>query len=261
MIHCCVTPERAEKTGMIMRALARGIGRHDARVVIGEPPDDGNPFVVWGQEWLTLRIVPQAIASGRPFWHIDNGFWQPGRGTTRGYYRLCYRGMTPVSLPDTMPLREGIHLQPWRQDGAHVLLAMPGIHFGLSLGVNVGAWCETIGQELRRHTDRPIAVRARDSRRPLAEDLRGAWALVTHSSNVAVDAAIAGIPVFVAATSPAAPVGRTDLDIEAPAMPDREAWLRSLASQHFTPAEMQAGYAWKWMRRIATHVDASRVAA
>lgn len=257
----CITPEREQKTEMLMRALSRGLGREPHQVIFGEPPDDEHPFMVWGQEWLTLRIVPQAVRAGRPFWCIDNGYWHPGRGTPRGYYRLTYRSMTPVLLPKTDDLRLAVvPLKPWRSTGRHVLLAMPGVHFGAALGIDVPAWCDTIESELRRRTDRPIRIRSRDSRQPLRDDLHDAWCLVTHSSNVAVDAAIAGIPVFVEPTSAAAPIGRTISDLEtvgaeAPAMPGRKQWLRSLASQHFTIAEMASGVAWRWMRRIAAQVD------
>lgn len=256
MLYLAVTPEREEKTTMLMRALARGMGADQCRMVVGEPPDDGHPFVVWGQEWLTLRIVPQAARSGRPFWCIDNGYWQPGRGTDRGYYRLTYRGMSPVLLPKTDDLRlAAVPLKPWRANGRHVLLAMPGVHFGAALGIDVPAWCATIMERLRQQTDRPIRVRPRDSRLPLSQDLSGAWCVVTHSSNVAVDAAIAGIPVFVEPTSAAAPIGRADLEIEDAVTPGRKGWLRSLASQHFTVSEMASGLAWRWMQRIAAQVD------
>lgn len=258
MIHFAITPEREPKTRMMMEALAAGMGRRDCSIMVGEPPVDGNPFVVWGQDWLTARIVPEAYRAGRPFWTIDNGYWQPARGTIRGYYRLCYRGMSPVFLPKTADLRKPtITPKPWRAaaGGRHVLLAMPGVHFGMALGIDVAGWCETIEAELCRHTDRPIKVRPRESRDPLAADFANAWCCVTHSSNVAVDAAIAGIPVFVAPTSAAAPVGRTDLEIEEPVMPGRKRWIYSLASQHFTIPEMRAGIARDWMRRIAMQVD------
>lgn len=255
MLYLCITPDREPKTRMLMEALAAGLGRRDCRVIVGAPPEDEQPFVVWGQEWLTLEIVPPAYHARRPFWTLDNGFWNPGRGTARGYYRFCYRGMTPILLDNPDPRRRNsVRLQPWHEDG-YVLLAMPGVAFGAALGIDVGAWCETIYERVRARTGRPIRVRPRDSRAPLAVDLAGAWALVTHSSNVAVDAVIAGVPVFVAPTSAAAPVGRTDLELAEPAMPPRKHWLASLASQHFTVSEMRAGIAWWWMKRIAAQVD------
>lgn len=258
MIYCCITPEREPKTRMMMASLAAGIGR-DARVVLGAPPNDGNPFVVWGQEWLTMRIVPQAYRDGRPFWTLDNGYWHPARGTSRGYYRFCYRGMTPILFPKECELRRpSVPLRPWREGGRYVLIAMPGVEFGAALGIDVAAWCETIINRVCAKTKRPVRVRARNSTTPLNDDLRDAWAVVTHSSNVAVDAAIAGIPVFVEPTSAAAPVGRTDLEIDEPVMPGRNRWLRSLASQQFTIKEMNDGIAWQWMQRVVAEVDGNR---
>ena len=260
MIWLCITPERADKTRMMMRALADGFGSEAHEIVNGEPPDDSSPFVVWGQEWLTMRIVPQAVRQGRPFWVLDNGYWNPARGTNRGYYRMTYRGMSPILLPPTDDLRLAtVPLKDWRRDGpGHVLFAMPGIHFGLSLGLGVAEWCDAAVRQAHdkaRALGREFRVRTRDSKRPLAQDLRGCWALVTHSSNVAVDAVIAGVPVFVQPTCPAAPVGRTDLDLAHPVMPPRKWWLRSLASQQFTPDEMRQGIARHWMQRIAAEVD------
>ncbi len=256
--YLCITPEREEKTTMMMRSLSRGLGNQPHQVIVGEPQDDEHPFVVWGQEWLTSRIVPPAVRSGRPFWVIDNGYWQPARGGSRGYYRLTYRGMSPVLLRGDDLRLAPVPLKPWRRDGKHILLAMPGVHFGLATGIDVKGWCDQIVGDVfakAQKLGRELRVRMRNETRPLANDLRDCWALVTHSSNVAVDAAIAGIPVFVAPTSPAAPIGRTDLELGEPIMPGRKKWLRSLASQQFTLAEMASGEAWRWMQRIAEQVD------
>jgi hypothetical protein len=251
-IWLCVTPERNQKTRRLMRALAQGIPR--SRMVYGDPQDGTAPFCVWGQEWLTLRIVPHAVLKRRPFWHIDNGFVEPARGTAHGYYRLTYRSMSPVLLADPEPRPAfNVAMRPWRRGGRHVVLALPGVTFGRALGIDVPLWLALIQRRLHAATDRPIHVRPKTTTEPL--DLTDAWALVTHSSNVAVDAVIAGIPVFVAPTSPAAPVGRTDLDIENPVMPDRTAWLASLMCQQFTLPEMANGTAWRLMRKISSQVD------
>lgn len=245
-----------------MNALRHGFRDEPHQMVLGLPPNDEFPFVVWGQEWTALEAIPEAIKVGRPFWHIDNGFWNPARGTARGYYRLTYRSMTPVYLSKDLPLRvPTARLVPWRKDGNHVLLAMPGVHFGLALGIDVGGWCAEIAQTVRKicnEIGRPLRIRERDCKRRLSDDFLGAWAVVTHSSNVAVDAAISGIPVFVQPTSAAAPVGKIDLDLANPIMPGRDRWIRSLASQHFTLGEMQNGIAAKWMKLISEIVDGKR---
>ena len=50
----------------MMEGLARGIP--GAQETLGAPPASPAPFAVWGQEWLTLRIVPRAMREGLP-WH------------------------------------------------------------------------------------------------------------------------------------------------------------------------------------------------
>jgi hypothetical protein len=171
---------------MMMSALA--IGWPGARVIHGAPPDDGAPFALWGQEWLTLRVVPRAQRQRRPYYHLDNGYWFPARGSATGYYRICYRGLAPILMDD--PDRErgrmiGVPMRAWRKSGQHVLLAVPGRHFGLALDYDVDGWIARAPSMIRGHTDRPIRIRSRDCTRPLADDLKDCWALVTHSSNVA----------------------------------------------------------------------------
>jgi hypothetical protein len=86
---------------------------------------------------------------------------------------------------------------------------------------------------------------------PLEEALQGAHALVTHSSNVAIEAACLGTPVFVDPASAAAPVGLTDLgQIESPVYPDREPWLSHLAYNQFTFEEIGDGRAWRMLMEL-----------
>jgi hypothetical protein len=105
---------------------------------------------------------------------------------------------------------------------------------------------------LQRHTARPIVVRRApqpgETAEPLAEALSKAHALVTPSSNVAIEAVVAGVPVFVSPSSAAAPVGLTDLSlIEAPVYPDRDKWLAHLAYCQFSLEEMRSGAAWRML--------------
>lgn len=260
MYYLCITPSREDKTRMFMEALNAGFVKHriESKIIIGKPPKDENCFIVWGQEWTALESIPEALKSGRPFWHIDNGFWNPGRGSARGYYRFTYCSMTPRFLPEELKLRHPtILLTPWKRGGSYVLIAMPGVHFGMAMGINVADWCGRIVGDVRdscAEIGKPIKIRERNSRRPLKDDFKDAYAVVTHSSNVGVDAAIAGVPVFVAPTSPAAPVGRTDLNLADPITPGRNRWLRSLASQHFTVDEMRRGIAAEWIKKIEDFV-------
>lgn len=263
VLYLCITPERQAKTKRIMDAMALG-WPEPTKMFMGMPPWDEHPFMLWGQRFLAERVLPAAVEHHRPFWHIDNGYWEPARGSAVGFYRATYRSLGPVLLPNPWPrLAQGIadRLQPWRKDGRHILVAMPGEYYGCAIGLSMRRWSREIVRQLKQLTDRPIKVRnkpspnRRTSVRPLAADLKDAWALVTHSSNVAVDAVLAGIPVFVQPGSPAEPVGRVDLDIEHPATPDRVHWLQSLACQQFTLDEMRDGTAYRCLMMVKEQKD------
>jgi len=85
---------------------------------------------------------------------------------------------------------------------------------------------------------------------PLAMDLIDCWAVVAHSSNVAVDALLLGVPVFVTDRCGARRCADTDLShIESPRMPDdREEWAATLAAQQWTLEEMRSGLAWRMLQ-------------
>jgi len=252
---CAITPERQEKTERIMKALAAGCG---GRVCFGAPPDDGK-FAVWGHKWLSEQIVPPAHRDGRPWWFVDNGYYMSARGQEHGYYSLTYRGFWPVMLDDPDMKRLAIDMKPWKaKSDGYVLLALPGMAYGRILGFDMQAWCSEIKDKVRRHTNRKVVQREKGCRRRLESDLYGASVVVTHSSKVAVDAVIAGVPCIVAPTNPAAPVCGTDLAmINDPPRPDRVKWWQSLMCQQFTIREMRNGTAKYWMDAIEEQVDAN----
>jgi hypothetical protein len=243
---------------MIMEALAKGWGE-PTKLIVGDPPDDQNEVALYGQCWGTERILPKALRRNRTWWYIDNGYYRPGRGSPNGYYRMCFKSMTPILLRDADPARaiaSQVRFKPWRQSGSHIVFAVPGADYGHAMGLCMWNWQKAALAEVRHYTDRPIKVRKYGSLVPLADDLRDAHALVTYASNVAVEAVIAGVPVFVAPGAAPAPVGNTDLaDLERPNMPDRTAWWRSLMCQQFRPDEMADGTAYRFMTAVRAQVQ------
>lgn len=258
-VWLCITPERSVKTEMILSAFAESVPGKPM-FIVGPPPDDGQPFAVWGQDWTAREAIPKAVKSGRAFWHLDNGFIKSAQGSRFGYYRVTYRGLSPILIeqPLLSDRARDVHLKPWRRDGDHVLFALPGQDFGRAIGLNMVSWIETMSARMKTLTARPVLTRPKKHRggRPLQVDLNNCWALITHSSNVAVEAAIAGIPVFVEPTNPAAPIGNEFLEeLEFPAMPDRSQWIESLMCQQFTLDEMKSGIAMPHLERIMEQVD------
>ena len=155
---------------------------------------------------------------------------------------------------------KGITLKKWRPSGNHILVIPPSYHTAKWYGIDRAVWESDIVAKLKRHTDREIRIRHKyignmdvgnKIRKPLEEDLKDCWAMVSWHSMCAVEAVLNGIPSFTSEHSPAKPVSLnlSHLDcIEEPHMPEREQWLYSLLGAQFTLKEMQSGYAYNFLQ-------------
>lgn len=239
----------SEKAAVVIE----GDGRTDERR-LGDLPDDLVPII--GCTYELRHLIKDWIRTGRRFVYWDRGYvarggkaWLPTLGLC--FYRWQVSGyqMTetnPKASPDRWKrLHQGIF--PWRKGGKHIVIAAPSEAYARFHGLD--GWLDRAVADAKA-TGRPVVVRQKDSKRPLYDGLQGAHCLVTHGSVAAVEAVIMGCPVYVdAGFSAAAPVGRTDRDFDNPVMPDRTAWLHSLANAQFNLPEILNGECWKWMAR------------
>jgi hypothetical protein len=226
-------------------AFARGCG---SRVVPHSQGLQPGPVAAFGSPRL-WGLLQQARAQGRDWYYGDHGYFQRGRyyRCTRGAYMHDGRGQS-----DGRRLRaHGVRVQPWRRGGGHVLVCPPGEVFCGLHGMDAESWLGGTLNKLAAHTDRPVQVRAKSEarHRPLSVDLRDCWALVTFMSNTAVEAVLAGVPVFCTGQCTGLTMGRGDLSkIEEPAKPEgRRQWAAVLADQQWTLEEMSRGMLWRDM--------------
>lgn len=195
------------------------------------------------QRWAMLQ---EAFRQTRTIYYGDHAFF--GRGQ---YYRIARNAYqvdgTAPATPERFS-RFNRPVQSWRTSGAHILVCpQSAVYFGL-FGIDVDAWIASVVNTLKPHTDREIRVRWKRDDTPISEDLKDAWAVVVFSSNAAVDALIAGVPVFVLADFAATRrMGLSDLsEIESPICPDgRDPFLWALADNQWTLAEIEQGIAWQ----------------
>lgn len=206
------------------------------------------PVALFGtpSRWPVLR---QAQAEGRDWYYIDHAYFHRGKyyRVTKNAYQHDGRGTSTGTRFLTAQRRR---VQPWRTSGSHILICPnSAVHFGLH-GQDVDQWLADVTTTLRRHTDREIRIRWKVQRadRPIAEDLVDAWACVVFSSASAVDALIAGVPVFTLAPfASTVRMGLSDLtQIEQPCYPDdRESFVSVLADHQWTLQELLLGDAWR----------------
>ena len=170
-----------------------------------------------------------------------------------------------------------IELKPWKQTGNDIIIC--GQHTNSHQWRNnppMAKWFDQQITEIRKYTDKPIVVRPHprnhviiDTKkykdvkmvRPnkdrntyddtdLAERLKSAWAVVSHSSNPAMTAVFSGIPVFVSEASLSYDVGnKTFQNILKPDMPDRQNWANKLAYTEWWTDEIEQGLPWARIKK------------
>lgn len=242
----------------LFERIGVSIVKQGGRVIYHDPakmddlPDSIIPIVGCHPE-LRSRI-DQWSESRRTFVYWDRGFcrrifatWLPRSASGSGYYRWtinAFQMQTIRSVPKDRWLALKTPTAPWNEGGKHIVVAVPSATYHAFHRTH--DWEQKTVETLKRYTDRPLIIREKLCERPLADDLKGAHALVTHQSNAAVEAVIMGCPVFVDAGSAAALVGQTDLaNIETPIYPDRKPWLWSLAYSQFSEDELVDGTLWR----------------
>lgn len=203
----------------------------------------------------TRPLWRQAQAAQQAWYYLDNAYFDGARGThfrvARNALQASGRGPADWARANALGLRS----QAWQRGGRDVVVCPQSEWFMAGLcdwpGGAVG-WLETVLRTLKAHTDRPIVVRhwVRDKAQAaanLGEDLRSAWALVTHMSAAANEALLAGVPVFTTGICAATVMGSSELElIERPRRPDgRDAWAAALAGAQWTEAELRDGTAWR----------------
>lgn len=235
----------------VIGALAAGTG-----LPMRQTPcalEDGG-MVTYGALRGLRPLWRQAQHERRDFVYVDNGYFRPsahGRRDYSGYYRATRNAVQHDGSGNADPHRFemlGKRLMPWRKDGRQIMVCPPGQVYAGVMGFDAQRWLTDTLRALRAATDRPLLVR--DKRQagavPLWEALRDVHALVTHSSNAAVEALLYGVPVFCTAPCAAQAMGCGDLgQIEKPLYPEREQWAWNLAANQWTLAEMKSGQAWR----------------
>jgi hypothetical protein len=231
-------------------ALSRAFSKGNGWPIVPPVPLREGAVFMYGCLRGLKPTLDRARSKGRTWFYCDNGYFLPGRA---GYFRITRDALQHDGSGNAGSERWsqlGLSIAPWRKDGSRVLVCPPDATYGQLWGLDHAKWLQDALGALRSATDRRVVVRDRSKARsvtePFAAALRGCWALVTCTSNAAVEALLAGVPVFCTHPCGAYRMGKPDLaDIETPTMPDREQWAWNLAANQWTIAEMADGTCWR----------------
>lgn len=199
------------------------------------------PWAGYGSPTLWPDMM-RSIKDGHDLYYGDHAYF--GRGV---YFRVTKNAFQHDGrgVPDFERLRP-FHesAKPWRKNGKHILICTQTQAYYERFGIP--DWLASTAKRLKMHTDRPIVVRPKDTRTPLLQDFKDAWAVVCCTSNAAVEALMEGIPVITTGQCAASRMGLSDPAlVEYPFYPDdRMEWAGVLAANQWTLDEIRNGDCW-----------------
>lgn len=243
------------KADMLRSASYRGRVTHDVAIFYGLADGLRNVFEDYKRKHRAV--------------YIDLGYWGR-RKLSRydGYHKLSVNSRHPVAYFQNVPHtserfdRFRINIQPWRKKGRHILVAGMSAKAAHAENLKPEEWERETIARLMEVTDRPIVYRPKPnwpearlipgSRMQkdvhLSEALKNCHALVTHHSNAAIDAILAGVPC-ICMGGLASVLSSQDLAmIEHLPTPDgRAQWAADIAFTQYSVDEMAEGKALRYL--------------
>ncbi len=271
----------------LLDALARGAEASGATVESGDLFRDVNHRIIRQYDAHLVysrmynfadKVINKCNYLGKPVLVIDSGYVRRGEYYAVGLGGINYEAdFKNANSPADRFNALGVEIKPWREGGEYVLLCGQRA-IDITLPCRPCKWAAVMRDVVRSVTDLPILYRpypsepkvyARidgtlPSRGSLEDDLAGAALLVTHTSNVVINALLDGIPcvtsghgvaervvtiglkpepepLFPAWARGKAALIRHVLDAPRHTLPDRVPFFNDLAYAQWTKDEMESG--------------------
>ena len=224
----------------------------------------------------TKKVHDVCVSEGRDWYYFDHPYFffsdYAQSDTGERWYRVCKNNTQKNYLEKSYKVnrrydnlmdklnqecKDKLTPKPWQYEGKHILVIPPSYHTAKWYGIDRIEWENDIVKKLKKHTRKEIVVRQKFKNnedwgerldKPLSEDLKDCYAMVSFHSMCAVHAVMAGVPSYCSEHSPAYPVslGLNQLDqIKDPLYTgERQDWIKSLMCAQFTELEMMNGKAW-----------------
>lgn len=246
---------RCHRLMLGLKALTIDVEQRPAGEYDGKPV----PSVVCGTRYGGERILKECAAAEIDWWNLDNGFFlfdmeKPG---TTGRYRLSYRHLQPRWNPNAVVDASRwevlkIAVAPWQPNpDGHILLCPPTWGLEAFYDIKEADWIAQTTEALPSPLRDRVRVRRKGDEGRAADAIKGACCVIVHSSKVAVEALVMGVPAV--ATEgllsqwgmKLADVGQADLTTV-----DRLQLFHYAAWCEFTLDELQSGAGWHEVMRI-----------
>lgn len=213
---------------------------------IAGAPRDAVGHVFYGVNESNVATWRQVRKLGEPWYYLDNSYFD----ATRGHRFRVARDAVQVSVDgrrtNAQRFRDmGIKLRPYFDgDERSVWLAVEQSPSFMACVAEDPTYLARRLHDLRGVKLRQWSRDKAAASSTLAEDLRQACVLITHSSAAAVEAVIAGVSIWVSPMSALASFATLQQGM-ADRLADRERVLGVLADHEFTLDEMRDGLPWR----------------
>lgn len=266
MMRCVRTMRKA--TEGIVQHWAKGTNGKIIDPIPNDQPMIDDEYFYWG---ILRGSGDMMKRKGHTYYFCDHAYFLPGHNNKTNWYRITKNAHTNSSITEQTPYRYEKYfaqdLAPWQTTGTQIIVCPPT--GAIEWFFDAQQWLNGVLDALKQQTSREIVVRDKPmnpqvktvngltqlsgfdkhkSQKPLEEDLKNAYCVITFNSMVAVKAICMGIPVVCGNECAAYPVANKIDMIESLDYPDREPWLWHLAHQQFTLSEMASGYAYNCIR-------------
>src|SRR3989338_7336791 len=277
--------KKNEGEQLLVNAFCRGLRTHGEQFTViskqefSEQQIEADCLVVTGRLAHSSHILHTCRRKGASFIYFDKGYLHRGWNTGKhgGYIRFAINDVHPlryflrIPRPSDRWEKLNVRLKPLRQ-GNHILYADCTRKFAAYHDLDPIAFASKAVETIQRTTDKPILYRQKPSARdvlskspipgtilsdirvPIEKELSKVFALVTFSSNAALDAIVNGVPAFVLGPGIAKPVSNTDLEKLAdpwfPTDAERLRWCHAVAYCQWQIWEIEEGLVWQDLKRL-----------
>lgn len=262
----------SEQEEILFGAFTRGTaarGHACIRVGKDDPLCGLDAVVMFGVK--SKDLWARTIAAGIVPVMLDKGYNRSRDRKMWRYTRISVGAHQPdlsgfKLKPDRIRSLPFPYICPVRKSGKHILLigSSAKCHEFLDLP-DPTEWATSVVAEIRKHTDRPIVYRPKQSwhdavpipgttmsydHAPIEKDIAKAWCSVTHSSGACVESVARGVPTLILGDAVTKPISSTDIaEIDDPECGDRHWLLANVAHFQYTVQEISDGFMWNILER------------
>lgn len=250
MIYAYANPKKSGSVEMCEAfvAGAQAAGRKAEVVTDGELRAPGEA-AFYGVQKELMDCWRRVAKLSLPYWYIDNGyFWSKWAGGD--CYRITKNRLQHNGLGESDGKRFSmlnLEILPWRRGGTHVLIAQQSPWWYEWQGGSIKEWTDHAEDIVR---DWPAVIRGKPTTKTLPPiDWAKIKCVLTHSSNVAIDGLLQGVPCLVTSEYAAARTLAGCVETRTLNFPDnRREVFNVLADNQWTLEEIRKGVMWRTVK-------------